>query len=269
MAIAVLLWGAALGAAGCAGQPNAGRTAEAGGEPKVASQTSVGDNTDTEECFTGGPPDVLQARIAVREQGSRQIVSLIDLEAQGPRRDAFRACHGLVARELELDSISQGALETEVLRPCSPDALPAGKLTAGAVLVDRRHNDALTMLGIEALGADERFACEPQAFEHVQVMTRRVGAFGDEAACERARAHLEQAMAMAHSRASIAALEWLQDQLEAQRTKVEQECAKAAKSPSCAQQRQLLDHLDDKRRELTEQPAERASDVSLTCHRAP
>lgn len=269
MAIAVFLWGAALGAAGCASPPQAGRTAGADHDPLAPGQTSVRSDLDAEECFTGGPPDVLQARIAMRERGSKEVVSLIDVEAQGPRRDAFRACHALVARELELDSISQGALQAEVLRPCSPDALPVGKLTAGAVLVDRRHNDALTMLGIEGLGADERFACEPQAFEQVQVMTRRVGAFADEAACERARTHLDQAMAMAHSRASIAALEWLQDQLETQRTEVEQECAKAAKSPSCTQQRQLLEHLDEKRRELSEQPAERASDVSLTCHPAP
>jgi hypothetical protein len=207
----------------------------------------------------------LQARVALHQAASQQLVSLVDLEVQGPSRDAFRACYALVQRELEIGSVSEGALRAKVVRECSAAAMPVGKLDAPVALIDRRQRDALTMLGIESLHADPRMRCELAAFGMVDVTTRRLVPYPDAATCSRARERLQAAMAEAAQQAHQAATAWLQGHVTQQRAEVDQACGASPEGPGCREQRRLLELLEDRQQRLAQHRLTAPADVTLHC----
>lgn len=219
-------------------------------------------------CFTGGPPDAVYARVVIHEVPSGQPLSVIDLEVRGPRRDGLRTCFGAVMRELEIRAISEDKLSARVAQSCSAKPLPATELGAPAVLVNLRVSDGATLLGIERLGSDERFACGLTAFAEVRVATRRVSAYRSLDSCERARDALARAMADGAQAARRSATAWLDQAIAGQRDRVEQLCRDEGAEADCPAERRLLESLEARRQGLSQQPDDSDSDVALTCRRS-
>ncbi|MBI5537407.1 MAG: hypothetical protein HY898_32085 [Deltaproteobacteria bacterium] len=202
-------------------------------------------------------PAIIQARFSIGSS-SGPPGTFVDIEVQGPRKQALAVCEQLVRSDMQMANPGGVDLIAKPVRPCSSDAMAEPEATTRLALVQVEHLDSVELLLRLANASKEDL-------QSIRVRRRYLSGYKDDESCQAALARQQAAQQQSDQQAQEAAKKWLEGEIRDQEKASAKACKAAPASKSCEQSKQLVKMLKDRQsRSATDPPAER-SNRSVIC----
>jgi hypothetical protein len=200
---------------------------------------------------------IIQARFSIGPS-SGPPGTFVDIEVQGPRKQALAVCEQLVRADMQMVNPDSVDLTAKPVRPCSSDSMAEPEATTRLALVQVEHLDSVELLLRLANASKEDL-------QSIRVRRRYLSGYKDDESCQAALSRQQAAQQKSDEQAQEAARKWLEGAIRDQEKATAKACKPAPASKSCEQAKQMGKMLKDRQaRSATDPPAER-SNRSVVC----